>query len=173
MQLPGWLRRVRREISLSRWLYTPLRSRDLDEVFFLSFFFFFWWGFLNQSTLCRPQSRGSQRIRHSWATQQQKSPYTSQCLEDPFRKEKYLVNSLPCGTRNTNFRSKEVSTKRKESKWHRSKHSHRTEQCMSEDSGKGTADEWNWSTGWEQKHLSCWCSPILWSTETEIYFLYT
>ena len=139
--------------------------------FFLSFFLK--WGFLNQSTLCRPQSRGSQRIRHSWATQQQKSPYTSQCLEDPFRKEKYLVNSLPCGTRNTNFRSKEVSTKRKESKWHRSKHSHRTEQGVSEDSGKGTADEWSGSTGWEQKHLSCWCSPILWSTETEIYFLYT
>ena len=79
---------------------------------FLSFFlFFFWWGFLNQSTLCRPQSRGSQRIRHSWATQQQKSPCISQCLEDPFRKEKYLVHSLPCGTWNTNFRSKEVDTK--------------------------------------------------------------
>ena len=96
---------------LSRRLYTSLRSHDLDEVFFLSFFFFFWWGFLNQSTLCRPQSRGSQRIRHSWATQQQKSPCISQCLEDPFRKEKYLVHSLPCGTWNTNFRSKEVDTR--------------------------------------------------------------
>ena len=30
---------VRGEISLSRRLYTPLRSRDLDEVFFPFFFF--------------------------------------------------------------------------------------------------------------------------------------
>ena len=38
MQRPGWLRMVRGEISLSCRLYTPLRSRDLDEVFFPFFF---------------------------------------------------------------------------------------------------------------------------------------
>ena len=88
MQLPGWLRRVRGEISLSFWLDTLLSSHDLDDVLFP--FFFFGWGFLNQSTLRRLQSRGSQGVRHNWAAEQQNSPYNSQCLEHPFRK----INTL-------------------------------------------------------------------------------
>lgn len=115
---------------------------------FLSFFFFFfWWGFLNQSTLCRPQSRGSQR------TVTQLSDWTAEITlylsvsQDPFRKRNTLSIHFHVGHTKHKFQKRRSQHKRKESKWHNSKHSHRTEQGVSEDSGKETANEWNGPQG--------------------------
>ena len=52
------------------------------------------------------EAKAKEAEEQDLAAKEQKSPCIYQCLEDPFRKEKYLVNSLRRGTLNTNFKSK-------------------------------------------------------------------